>query len=335
MLLPNISIAPRHKYDLDSCKSPFSQPKEHNHTPNSQKYQIPSAQDCPHANYPPNAYPQDDSTNNAPSIDDQIDKLSLGWAQGPADLRHGSYMTRSPVNDDTETSSSTTKPTPGSSMSMGDQWPLVNSAPSTFSNYQHDQNAPMQGASNSAPSMPPDPKSIYITMHSPKIDSWQGLRAANDPGTDENWINSKIVARQRFPTQRGKAIRTMNFNGQVFKPVAKVTAAWMVQGRTISHETEFRVIDNSPFDVLFGRNLLSSPESNYFRDDGIDDTPILLVQSDISSQEQKEIDRNRAAADAQARELEQRRRPIRPSSGNHRNSDKVKKSSTTHKSKGY
>lgn len=43
-----------------------------------------------------------------------------------------------------------------------------------------------------------------------------------------------------------------------------------------------RVIENGPFDVLFGRNLLSLPAIKYFRDDGIDDTPILLEQSDIS-----------------------------------------------------
>ncbi|KAB8293948.1 hypothetical protein EYC80_009420 [Monilinia laxa] len=91
--------------------------------------------------------------------------------------------------------------------------------------------------------------------------------------------------------------------------------------------TEFRVIENGPFDVVFGRNLLSSPEINHFRDDGIDETPILLEQSDVSPQEQAVIERNRAAADARAKENERRWRPIRPSSGSHRSSEKVKKSS--------
>lgn len=96
--------------------------------------------------------------------------------------------------------------------------------------------------------------------------------------------------------------------------------------------------------MLFGSNLLSSPEIHHFRDDGVDDTPVLLEQSDISAgnplrqlakqganflqpQEQEAIKRNRAAADARAKEPEQRRRPIRPSSGTPRNSERTKKAS--------
>ncbi|ESZ92432.1 hypothetical protein SBOR_7191 [Sclerotinia borealis F-4128] len=313
------------------------QPKAHSPATNSRRHQSSNVQGHPNTNPPPNGYPQNGQINNPPSGNNRRQQTSLTWFQNPADPTRGSNMTQSLTNDDSEMSFSTPNFTPRSSMSTGDQWQTANSAPPTFSNSRHNQYAPVQDVFNEYPSITPNPKYVRISMHSPKNDCWNGLCARNDPGTDENWINSRIVERQKFRVERGKLITTMNFNGQIFTSGSTVTATWVVEGRLISHQTEFRVIDNGPFDVLFGRNLLSLPEINHFRDDRVDDTPILLEQSDISPQEQEAINRNRAAADARARENEQRRRPIRPSSGTHRHSEKTNKPSAqkAQKSKGY
>ncbi|RAL67059.1 hypothetical protein DID88_007839 [Monilinia fructigena] len=297
----------------------------HDPAPTSQRNQSPSTQTYPYVNQPPNGYSQDGSAHDAP-VDNQGYQLSLGCFQGPANPIYGSNMTQSPVNDNYEMSFSTTNFTPGSSMPKGNQLHPTNSAPQAFSSSQHNQHAPIQGLFNNSPSTRRNPKFVRITMHSPRNDCWNGLVAKNDPGTEENWINSNIVDRQRFRAERGKLIKkTINFNGDVYTSGATVEATWAVQDRHMTHQTEFRVIENGPFDVVFGRSLLSSPEIDYFRDDGIDDTPILLEQSDVSPQEQAVIERNRAAADARAKENERKRRPIRPSSGSHKNSEKVKK----------
>ncbi|KAA8565712.1 hypothetical protein EYC84_009554 [Monilinia fructicola] len=169
-------------------------------------------------------------------------------------------------------------------------------------------------------------------MNSQKGDCWNGLIAKTDTSTAEKWIESSVIERQQFQARRGKPVETNNFNGDVCTSVATVVATWAVEGHNMSHQTEFRVIENGPFDVLFGRNLLSLPAIKYFRDDGIDDTPILLEQSDISPQEQAARERNRAAADALAKKNEQRRRPIPPPRSSHKNLEKVKKS-TAHRSR--
>ena len=71
----------------------------------------------------------------------------------------------------------------------------------------------------------------------------------------------------------GYNVECTTFNGHTFSSSAVVQSTWGVEGQSKSHVTIFRIApEEAPFDVLFGRNLLSSGEVNF----DTEENPILV-----------------------------------------------------------
>lgn len=104
-------------------------------------------------------------------------------------------------------------------------------------------------------------------MHSTRHDKWYGLIVTLDTGTTENWISQAIVERLGFDVSKGLVTKWTTFNGKQILSGSTVAPTWCSQGHGITHVAVFRVVDNCPFDVLFGTNLLFSPEINFFKDE--------------------------------------------------------------------
>ena len=104
-------------------------------------------------------------------------------------------------------------------------------------------------------------------MHSTRHALWYGLIATLDTGTTENWISQAIVERVGLDVSKGLVTKWTTFNGEQLLSGSTVASTWCSEGHPITHVTEFRVVYNPPFDVLFGTNLLFSPEINFFRDE--------------------------------------------------------------------
>jgi len=98
-----------------------------------------------------------------------------------------------------------------------------------------------------------------------KRDGWNnGLFAILDTGTKENWISPKIVDRFSFEVKDGVPIKYTVFDGWEGCSSATVKATWCIQGQSSTHDNIFRVAtENSPFEVLLGRNLIESGEVDF------------------------------------------------------------------------
>jgi hypothetical protein len=104
-------------------------------------------------------------------------------------------------------------------------------------------------------------------MHSRK-NGWRGLIATLDTGTEDNWICEKVVDRLNLSVKRGLPVVYSTFDGRKISSGATVKPTWAIQGQNTSIVTEFRVAPkDAPFDVLFGRNLLSSGEVDFDSED--------------------------------------------------------------------
>lgn len=101
-------------------------------------------------------------------------------------------------------------------------------------------------------------------MHSPKLGTWFGLLATLDSGSNENWISATVVERLKLEVTKGLLQIYLNFEGSKVASGDVVQPTWNLEGRGVSHVTEFRVANNAPFDVLFGRNLLCSDNSSLY-----------------------------------------------------------------------
>lgn len=101
-------------------------------------------------------------------------------------------------------------------------------------------------------------------MYSSKNGQWYPLLALLDTGTAENWISRTIVDRLRLDAANGKTTLWTTFNGTQLSSGSTVTPTWCSVGRGITHVTDFRVVSNAPFDVLFGKNILFSAEIMFF-----------------------------------------------------------------------
>jgi hypothetical protein len=113
-------------------------------------------------------------------------------------------------------------------------------------------------------------------MHSPKFGKWYGMLATLDTGADENWISGAIVRRLGLEVTKGLTEQYQAVNGTEFSSCETVKPTWSGEGRGISHISKFRVQEKAPFDVLFGRNLLYSPEVGFFlRQEGLN--PVLTI----------------------------------------------------------
>lgn len=98
-------------------------------------------------------------------------------------------------------------------------------------------------------------------MHSPSNDKWYGLIATLDTDAEESWISARIVERLGLEVTKEETLKYATFNGQPMASGKTSTVTWSSKGDGLSHETVFHVVPGyAPFDVLFGRNLLSCDE---------------------------------------------------------------------------
>lgn len=119
-------------------------------------------------------------------------------------------------------------------------------------------------------------------MYSPKKSFWYPLQAYCDSGTKENWIATRIaVHRLNLAIESGFTIITTDFNGNTLASGDIVTVTFTCQGGARTYETNFRVSDNLPLDVLFGYNFLNQEEINHFLREEINPA-VPLVQSPVS-----------------------------------------------------
>ncbi|KAH6677397.1 hypothetical protein B0J14DRAFT_560185 [Halenospora varia] len=132
-------------------------------------------------------------------------------------------------------------------------------------------------------------------------DEPENVIATKDTGTRENWISSNVVYRCGLVPRKGLPQIYETFDGTVLESGEVVNPSWFRQGTGQSQKTEFRVVLDPPFDVLFGRNFLA--HSSHLLDDTPD--PVQpLVQRKIKSAEQKQIGEDRAKADAESAQIQ-------------------------------
>ena len=131
----------------------------------------------------------------------------------------------------------------------------------------------------------------HIMMHSSTNGQWYGLLATLDPGTRENWISKAIVDRLRLAVTNGLVSRWTTFNGQQLASGSTVYPTWCSEGQGISHVTEFHVVSDGPFDVLLGRNILSSREVSGLWDQNGINPVVMLVPSNETVGRFRPVDR--------------------------------------------
>lgn len=109
--------------------------------------------------------------------------------------------------------------------------------------------------------------------------SWQGLKAILDDGTEENWISKKASDRLNLRIKEGLRKDYTTFDGKRISSVASTEVSWCVEGSSTSETTVFRIAEGrAPFDVLFGRNLISSGEIDFWGESN----PIqVLTETDV------------------------------------------------------
>ncbi|KIM96143.1 hypothetical protein OIDMADRAFT_183558 [Oidiodendron maius Zn] len=132
-----------------------------------------------------------------------------------------------------------------------------------------------------------------IRMHS-KRNGWKGLVATLDIGTEENWICKKKADQLNLKIKRGYSVKCVTFDGHTFSSGEVVEPTWVVEGQSKSYVTQFRVASKeAPFDVLFGRNILSTGEVDF----DSEESPVQInVQKGVKAcpDEKKTIDENEA-----------------------------------------
>lgn len=110
--------------------------------------------------------------------------------------------------------------------------------------------------------------------------SWQGLKAILDDGTEGNWISKKAADRLNLPITDGLRKDYTTFEGKRISSVASTEVSWCLDGWSTTEATIFRVAEgpNTPFDVLFGRNIISSGEIDFWGESN----PIqVLTETDV------------------------------------------------------
>lgn len=109
-------------------------------------------------------------------------------------------------------------------------------------------------------------------------DPWKGFKATRDSGTVLNWITRKTVIRLHLKIIGGLIQECETFNGQILKSTEIVKATWAVPGGPKSYVNEFSIVDDGPFDVLFGNNFLKAHSKIL---DGVADPACVLAQGKV------------------------------------------------------
>ncbi len=100
--------------------------------------------------------------------------------------------------------------------------------------------------------------------------------ATKDTGTKENWISEDIANRCGLDIRKGFAQLNATFDGSPFESGEIVKATWYVPGGKRTHQSEFRVAANPPFDILFGNNFLSRDGHLLYEDRQADPACVLV-----------------------------------------------------------
>jgi hypothetical protein len=78
------------------------------------------------------------------------------------------------------------------------------------------------------------------------------------------WICRNKVDQLNLHVKGGYNVKCITFDGRNFSSGEVVESTWGVDGQSKSHVTVFRIAPKeAPFDVLFGRNFLSSGEVDF------------------------------------------------------------------------
>jgi hypothetical protein len=127
-------------------------------------------------------------------------------------------------------------------------------------------------------------------MHSPRHGQWFGLLATLDTGTTENWITQTVVDRLGLIAKNGLITQWTTLNGQEVSSGSTVNPTWCRQGQDITHVADFRVVSTGPFDIIFGRNILSAAP---FNDSDVATNTVLICGGDEKANQPQE--RNKGA----------------------------------------
>jgi hypothetical protein len=113
--------------------------------------------------------------------------------------------------------------------------------------------------------------------------------ATLDTGTADNYISRRIVNRARLQTQPERVEQMTTFDGGRFETSGQFAAVtWYGDGSSQTREDKFHVVEEGPFDILFGWQLLLSHEILNFND-----SALLLVQPRLSPEKIDQIEQRR------------------------------------------
>lgn len=221
--------------------------------------------------------------------------------------------------------------TPGQEMYSSP--PAYYSAQSDSRPLQHSENGPESTSSTDYEWIQKELPTVYIQI----APSWEGVIATKDTGTENNWIGQHIVDRFRLEVTSGLLQEHEVFNGGTLSSFEIVEATWCISQAQRSYRAQFRVVENAPFDVLFGRNCLSNHrrilDSKEARSKSA--SPLLvLVARKKNVREETMIEENRRKAKAESCALQESQRSGESSrseeiSGRH----KARQGNTSSKSK--
>ncbi|KAF8855292.1 hypothetical protein BDZ45DRAFT_728246 [Acephala macrosclerotiorum] len=176
--------------------------------------------------------------------------------------------------------------------------------------------------------------SIEMCAENGSTNPWKVFKATRDTATTLNWITRKTVKRLHLKITGGLIQECETFNGQILKSTEMVTATWAVSGGPKSYVNEFSIVDEGPFDVLFGNNFLSAHSKIL---DGVADPACVLAQGKVKRTEKKDIEEKRESVEEESARLEDNRTreesngSSKASSSSHRKSGNGSKSGSRRK----
>lgn len=102
-----------------------------------------------------------------------------------------------------------------------------------------------------------------VQMFSNKNSDWQSMTAICDSKADENWITRKVLDSLNLEATADQIIKSLVYAGQSLSSKSNATVTWRDDNSGVAsdtsytaYDTAFYVVDDAPFDVLFG----SSPD---------------------------------------------------------------------------
>jgi hypothetical protein len=173
-----------------------------------------------------------------------------------------------------------------------------------------------------------------VSFHTSKTDRWVDFLATLDTGADENWISSSTAKELDIdvPAEpKWFSTKAVNFSGGTVATLDTVLLTWCSKGeRRKTYKTNFNIVRDAPFDVLFGKEFLLKEMIFTFDKyalfllrrnpkmlishcylSGLN-WIILLIQRFLDVAEIEIMKRNRAAAEAESSALAQQQQAVHP-----------------------